>query len=58
MLTLRFASVLPEIVLLCGACAILLIDPFLPEAKRKVSFWLTQVVLVISACSALATMQE
>jgi len=57
MLTVRFAPVLPEIVLLCGACAILLIDVFLPETKRHVSFWLTQVVLVIAACSALVMMQ-
>jgi NADH-quinone oxidoreductase subunit N len=57
MLTVRFEPVLPEIVLLCGASAILLIDLFLPEAKRHVSFWLTQIVLAIAAWSALATMQ-
>ena len=57
MLTVRFEPVLPEIVLLCGASAILLIDLFLPEAKRHVSFWLTQIVLSIAAWSALATVQ-
>jgi NADH-quinone oxidoreductase subunit N len=57
MLTVRFEPVLPEIVLLCGASAILLIDLFLPEAKRHVSFWLTQIVLAIAAWCALATMQ-
>jgi NADH-quinone oxidoreductase subunit N len=57
MLTVRFAPVLPEIVLLCGASAILLIDVFLSDAKRHVSFWLTQIVLAVAAWSALATLQ-
>ena len=38
-----FAAVLPEIVLLCGACAVLLVDLFLADARRHVSFWLTQI---------------
>jgi NADH-quinone oxidoreductase subunit N len=57
MLTVRFAPVLPEIVLLCGASAILLIDVFLSEAKRHVSFWLTQIVLLVAAWGSLATLQ-
>ena len=53
----NFAPVLPEIVLLCGACAVLIGDLFLSDAKRHVSFWLTQVVLAIAAIESWATMQ-
>jgi NADH-quinone oxidoreductase subunit N len=56
MLTPNFAPVLPEIVLLCGACAILIGDLFLADARRHVSFWLTQVVLAVAGWGALATM--
>jgi len=51
-----FAAILPEILLLCGACAVLLGDLFLADARRHVSFWLTQAVLAVVAYSALATM--
>ena len=57
MLTVNFASILPEIVVLCGACVILIADLFLSEARRHVSFWLTQIVLAAAAWGALATMQ-
>jgi NADH-quinone oxidoreductase subunit N len=40
---------LPEIVVLTGACIILVVDLFVPEARRHVSFWLTQLVLLIAA---------
>ena len=49
-----FAAILPEIVLLCGACAVLLADLFISDARRHVSFWLTQAVLFLVAWSALA----
>jgi len=54
--TVNFTPVLPEIVLLCGACAILVADLFLSDARRHVSFWLTQAVLAVAAWVALATM--
>ena len=57
MTPVNFAPVLPEIVLLCGACAVLIGDLFLSDAKRHVSFWLTQVVLALAAIESLATMQ-
>jgi NADH-quinone oxidoreductase subunit N len=57
MLTVKFVSVLPEIVVLCGACVILIADLFLGDARRHVSFWLTQIVLAVAAWAALATMQ-
>ena len=40
-----FTTVLPEILLLCGACAVLIGDLFLSDARRHLSFWLTQLVL-------------
>ena len=57
MTPLNFAPVLPEIVLLVGACVVLIGDLFLPEAKRHVSFWLTQLVLAVAAVESLATLQ-
>jgi len=51
-----FAAILPEILLLSGACVVLLGDLFLADARRHVSFWLTQSVLAVVAYSALATM--
>jgi len=56
MTNIDFAAILPEILLLCGACVVLLGDLFLADAKRHVSFWLTQLVLALVAYTALATM--
>ncbi|MEO8303928.1 MAG: NADH-quinone oxidoreductase subunit NuoN [Betaproteobacteria bacterium] len=55
--TVNFSAVLPEIVLLCGASAVLLVDLFVSDTRRHVSFWMTQVVLAIAAWASLATMQ-
>src|SRR5258705_2692310 len=55
--TVNFSAILPEIVVLCGASAILLIDLFVSEARRHISFWLTQIVLASAAWASLATMQ-
>jgi len=57
MTTLNLVPVLPEIALLCGACAILLADLFLEDARRHLSFWATHAVLAVAAWLALATMQ-
>src|SRR4051812_9130551 len=53
----NFLPVLPEIVLLAAACAILLIDLFLSDAKRHQSYWLTQIALLICASITLVTAQ-
>ena len=45
--------VLPEIVIALAACTILLIDVFLPDRRRNVGYWLTQLALLIAACTAL-----
>jgi NADH-quinone oxidoreductase subunit N len=58
MTQLNFVPVLPEIVLLAAACTILIADLFVPERKRHVSFWLTQVALAVAAWLALATLPE
>src|SRR4051812_14527355 len=51
-----FTTILPEIVLLCGASFVLLADLFVSDARRHVSFWLTQAVLAGAAWAALATL--
>ena len=48
--------VLPEVVLLTMACAILLVDLFLSDARRHVSYWLTQAALAACAWIAVTTM--
>ncbi|HVF63189.1 MAG TPA: NADH-quinone oxidoreductase subunit NuoN [Casimicrobiaceae bacterium] len=46
---------MPEIVLLCAACAVLVIDLMLPDEKRHVSYWLTQLSLLGTAWLVLST---
>src|SRR5262249_24164272 len=53
MSTINYLSVLPEIVIAVAACLILMVDVFLPERRRNVSYWLTQLALLIAACAAL-----
>src|SRR5512144_1410793 len=50
-------TVLPEIVLLGAACAILILDAFLSDARRHVSYWLTQLTLLICAWVTVNTAQ-
>ncbi len=52
---LNLIPVLPEIVLLCAACGVLLVDLYLPQAKRHVSYWLTQLALLAAAWALVAT---
>ena len=49
------SPVIPEIVLLSAACAVLIIDLFLPQRSRHVSYWLTQASLLATAWLVLAT---
>ncbi|MEO5700232.1 MAG: NADH-quinone oxidoreductase subunit NuoN [Casimicrobiaceae bacterium] len=56
-MTIDLLIVLPELVLLCGASLILLVDLFLPERLRHLSFWATQVTLLLCAFATLATAQ-
>ena len=48
-MTVDFLPVLPEIVILAAGSLILLVDLWLPENRRHVSFWLTQLTLLIAA---------
>ena len=57
MTKLDFLPVLPEILLLGGACSILLIDLFLSDARRAASFWLTQLTLLAGAWAIVVTLQ-
>ena len=57
MTMLEFLPVLPEIVLLAGACAVLLIDAFLGDERRATSFWLTQFTLLAAAWATVVTLQ-
>ncbi|MEO8346616.1 MAG: NADH-quinone oxidoreductase subunit NuoN [Betaproteobacteria bacterium] len=52
-LALNFLPILPEIVILTAASLILLIDLWLPDDKRHISYWLTQLALLIAACVTL-----
>ena len=49
MMTLNLSSVLPEALLLGGACTILVVDVFLPDRLRHWSFWLTQFTILAAA---------
>ena len=44
--TVNFAAIAPEIVVLCGASVVLMLDVFVSDARRHLSFWLTQIVLL------------
>ena len=53
--TQSLLPVLPEIILLAAACTILLVDAFLPDARRHVGFWLAQLTLLVGAWVTLTT---
>jgi NADH-quinone oxidoreductase subunit N len=50
-----FAPAAPEIFLAFAACSVLLIDLFLPERRRPVTYWLAMAALLGTAVSLLAT---
>jgi NADH-quinone oxidoreductase subunit N len=52
-LAIDLAPALPEIVVLTGASIILLVDLFLRDSRRHVSYWLTQLTLLIAICVTL-----
>jgi len=57
-MTVNFMPVLPEIVVLTGASIILLVDVFLSDERRHVSYWLTQFTLLVAACVTLKTSDD
>ena len=42
---------LPEVLLLAGACAIMIVDLRVKSERRVASFWLAQLVLAACACA-------
>ena len=50
-------TVLPEIAILVSACIVLIADLFVPQSKRHVSFWLTQIALLVTIWIVVATAQ-
>jgi NADH-quinone oxidoreductase subunit N len=54
----NFQPVMPEIVILTAASLILLVDLWLPEDKRHVSYWLTQFALLVAACVTVRGMHD
>jgi NADH-quinone oxidoreductase subunit N len=55
--TFSLLPVLPEVVILTAASLILLIDLFIDDDRRHVTYWLTQLSLLLAACVTLKTMQ-
>ena len=54
---LHYWAALPEIVILAAASLILLIDLFVPDDRRHVSYWLTQLTLLVAICVTLTTLR-
>ncbi|HSQ81787.1 MAG TPA: NADH-quinone oxidoreductase subunit N, partial [Casimicrobiaceae bacterium] len=54
---LNALAALPEIVVLAAAASILLIDLFVPDDRRHVSYWLTQLALLVATCVTLTTLR-
>jgi NADH-quinone oxidoreductase subunit N len=57
-MTVNFLPVLPEIVVLTGASIILLVDVFMSDERRHVSYWLTQFTLLLAACVTVKTSND
>jgi NADH-quinone oxidoreductase subunit N len=55
---LALAAAAPEIVLGGAACLILVVDLFVPESRRQVSYWLTQLALLVAAWLTWASPDE
>ena len=54
---LNYWTALPEIVILTAASLILLIDLFVPDDRRYISYWLTQLALLLATCVTLTTLR-
>jgi NADH-quinone oxidoreductase subunit N len=54
---LHYWAALPEIVILAAASLILLVDLFVPEERRYVTYLLTQLALLFAICVTLTTLR-
>src|SRR5438552_4191762 len=50
-------AVMPEVVILTAAALILIVDLFVDDERRHVTYWLAQLALLIAACVTLKTTQ-
>jgi NADH-quinone oxidoreductase subunit N len=50
----NFTVALPEIVLLAGACALMIVDLFVSDERRRASYWLAQLILLACALATLS----
>ena len=50
-------TILPEIAILVSACVVLIADLFVPPARRRISFWLTQTALFVAIWIVVTTAQ-
>jgi len=57
MMSVQLLAILPEIAILVAACVVLIVDLFLPPARRHVGFWLTQLALAASIWIVVSTAQ-
>jgi NADH-quinone oxidoreductase subunit N len=57
-MTLDYMPVMPEIVVLVGACVILLVDAWLDDSRRHVGYWLSQLTILVAACVTVRTMDS
>jgi NADH-quinone oxidoreductase subunit N len=55
--SIDLSPALPEIVVLTAASIILIVDLFVPDARRYVTYWLTQLTLLIATCVTLTTLR-
>ncbi len=55
---MNFLHVLPEIVVLVAGSLILLVDLWLPDDRRHVSYWLTQLSLLVATCVTLLGLND
>ena len=53
----QLGIVLPEITILVAACLVLIVDLFLPQKRRNISFWLTQAALLGAVWIVVSTAQ-
>jgi NADH-quinone oxidoreductase subunit N len=51
----NYAAALPEIVLGAAACVILIVDLYVADSRRQISYWLTQLTLLVVAYLTLAS---
>jgi NADH-quinone oxidoreductase subunit N len=56
--SMNWTIVYPEILLLTMACVITLVDLWVRDDKRRVTFWLTQITLVVVALMHLAAFDD